>query len=561
MLDKRKTQIKSMNVKTFRSLNDVEISLGSRLTLIAGRNGTSKSTILGILAQICSFEKNYKTHEDSIREEVLKYKTIYEQDFFSEFKSHFRISKDYDTPENRYEVAFDINDAQEELDVKAMLQGTRRKDSLRLVLRKNQSIISNTSRNITHPSIFLSLERLLPISKREDNVVTHSSLTMEDQTFLINAHNRIFTTLSDYNNISSNLPEKAGIKSTVVTNDRYDVNSASSGEDNIGQILMALISFRKLKREWADYKGGLLLIDEIDASLFPRAQIELFDLFDKVSKELDLQIVFTTHSPTLISHAYEKWERNQKNAATKNNIAINYLTDSRGKIENKLNFTLSDIIADLNITGKTIEKRTKINCYYEDTEAYVMSNTLLKPVQKKLISSMTKVKLGCENYISLVSANVPEFKKMSLIVLDGDVKKSKIKNIKNIVLLPTDLPPDQLIYKYLNDLAPSDDFWENSHGYNKAVFRADKFYKDINEKVRFDKDKKKYVLKDKPTSDKACRLLFKDWFNYNYNLYFKKSEINPFIRWKKDNKDLVSKYQNDFDAAYISVFGSKNYLV
>lgn len=135
---------------------------------------------------------------------------------------------------------------------------------------------------------------------------------MEDQTFLINAHNRIFTTLSDYNNISSNLPEKAGIKSTVVTNDRYDVNSASSGEDNIGQILMALISFRKLKREWADYKGGLLLIDEIDASLFPRAQIELFDLFDKVSKELDLQIVFTTHSPTLISHAYEKWERNQK---------------------------------------------------------------------------------------------------------------------------------------------------------------------------------------------------------------------------------------------------------
>ncbi|MDB1660319.1 ATP-binding protein, partial [Enterococcus faecalis] len=399
----------------------MEISLGSRLTLIAGRNGTSKSTILGILAQICSFEKNYKTHEDSIREEVLKYKTIYEQDFFSEFKSHFRISKDYDTPENRYEVAFDINDAQEELDVKAMLQGTRRKDSLRLVLRKNQSIISNTSRNITHPSIFLSLERLLPISKREDNVVTHSSLTMEDQTFLINAHNRIFTTLSDYNNISSNLPEKAGIKSTVVTNDRYDVNSASSGEDNIGQILMALISFRKLKREWADYKGGLLLIDEIDASLFPRAQIELFDLFDKVSKELDLQIVFTTHSPTLISHAYEKWERNQKNAATKNNIAINYLTDSRGKIENKLNFTLSDIIADLNITGKTIEKRTKINCYYEDTEAYVMSNTLLKPVQKKLISSMTKVKLGCENYISLVSANVPEFKKMSLIVLDGDV--------------------------------------------------------------------------------------------------------------------------------------------
>lgn len=561
MLDKKKTQIKSMNIKAFRSLNDVEISLGSRLTLIAGRNGTSKSTILGILAQICSFEKNYKIYGNAVNEEILNYKTIYEQDFFSEFKSHFRISKKYDTPQNKYEVGFEINDAQEELDIKATLQGTRRKDNLRLVLRKNQSISTNTSRNITHPSIFLSLERLLPISKREVNVVTENSLSNEEQTFLINAHNRIFTTLSDYNNISSNLPEKAGIKSTVVTNDKYDVDSASSGEDNIGQILMALISFKKLKREWKDYKGGLLLIDEIDASLFPRAQIELFDLFDKVSKELDLQIVFTTHSPTLISHAYEKWEKSQKNATTKNNIAINYLTDSRGKIENKLNFTVSDIISDLNIIGKTIEKRVKINCYFEDTEAYFMSNTLLKPMQRKLISSMTKVKLGCENYISLVSANIPEFKKLSLIVLDGDVKKTKIKNMRNIVLLPTDLPPDQLLYKYLNDLDPSDSFWENSHAYNKAVFRADKFFKDINEKVKFDEDKNKFVLIDQPTHDKACRLLFKDWFNYNYNLYFKKSGINPFVRWKKDNKDLVLKYQNDFDTAYISVFGSNNYLV
>lgn len=561
MLDKTKTQINSMHVKEFRSLEDVDISLGSRLTLIAGRNGTSKSTILGILAQICSFEKNYKLIDDKVEDEELSYKTVYDQDFFSEFKSHFRISREYDIPENKYEVSFQINDAQEGLNVKATLQGTRRGRNLRLVLRKESTITSNKSRNITHPSIFLSLERLLPISKREQNVVSGISLTEEDKSFLINSHNRIFTTLDDYHNISSNLPEKAGIKSTVVTNDKYDVNSASSGEDNIGQILMSLISFRKLKREWQDYKGGLLLIDEIDASLFPRAQIELFDLFDKVARELNLQIVFTTHSPTIISHAYEKWEKNQKNASTKNNIAINYLTDSRGKIENKKNFTLSDIIADLNITGKTLEQRIKINCYFEDAEANFMSKSLLRPNQKNLISPMTGVKLGCENYLSLISANVPEFKKMALIVLDGDVDRAKVKNTKNIILLPTKLPPDQLLYKYLNDLDPSDDYWDNKHSYTKAVFRADTLYKDINEKTIYDEEKKKYILKVSSGSDKACRILFKDWYNKNYNLYFKKGGINPFMRWKKDNNKLVLEYQKHFDDAYISVFGSKNYLV
>lgn len=53
-----KTQVKSMHVENFRRLVDVPITVGSKITLIAGRNGTSKSTILGILAQIFSFEKN-----------------------------------------------------------------------------------------------------------------------------------------------------------------------------------------------------------------------------------------------------------------------------------------------------------------------------------------------------------------------------------------------------------------------------------------------------------------------------------------------------------------------
>ena len=41
---------KSLMINDFRQFNDMKISLGKKLTVIAGRNSTGKSTILGILA-------------------------------------------------------------------------------------------------------------------------------------------------------------------------------------------------------------------------------------------------------------------------------------------------------------------------------------------------------------------------------------------------------------------------------------------------------------------------------------------------------------------------------
>ncbi|GAA4785912.1 hypothetical protein GCM10023231_12260 [Olivibacter ginsenosidimutans] len=43
--------IKSVYVKKFRSFNDVSFQLGNNLTVIAGQNGTQKTTLLGILSQ------------------------------------------------------------------------------------------------------------------------------------------------------------------------------------------------------------------------------------------------------------------------------------------------------------------------------------------------------------------------------------------------------------------------------------------------------------------------------------------------------------------------------
>ncbi|EPJ9057222.1 AAA family ATPase, partial [Acinetobacter baumannii] len=53
------TQLKKIKVNHFRGLKNIEINLGDRLTVICGKNGTSKSTILGMIAQIFNFDKNH----------------------------------------------------------------------------------------------------------------------------------------------------------------------------------------------------------------------------------------------------------------------------------------------------------------------------------------------------------------------------------------------------------------------------------------------------------------------------------------------------------------------
>ena len=52
------TKLNKIQVTKFRGLKDVNIEFGSKLTVICGKNGTSKSTILGIVAQIFSFSKD-----------------------------------------------------------------------------------------------------------------------------------------------------------------------------------------------------------------------------------------------------------------------------------------------------------------------------------------------------------------------------------------------------------------------------------------------------------------------------------------------------------------------
>ncbi|HGH0864613.1 TPA: hypothetical protein ACJHIP_002429, partial [Staphylococcus pseudintermedius] len=234
---------------------------GRKLTVISGRNGTGKSSLLGLVSQFLSF-RNVKDRND------IDYKTLFNEDFESEFKNHLKISEKYDTPDKKYKINIFLEGKS-----KSYTLSTTKRDNnhIRFVLRGNED------RNFTWPSSYLDLRRLTPMVYRKEDEEEKLQLDGEDEKLLIEWTNSVIPKIEKSENISTNIPEK-DIKSAVVTGENYDIKSASSGEDNVGQILMTLLSFKKLKENYKAYNGGIVLIDELDATLFPKSQLKLLDL-------------------------------------------------------------------------------------------------------------------------------------------------------------------------------------------------------------------------------------------------------------------------------------------
>lgn len=97
-----------------------------------------------------------------------------------------------------------------------------------------------------------------------------------------------------------------------------------------------------MKEEYPDYKGGLLLIDEADAGLFPTAQVNLLKMLDRKCKSLNLQVVMTSHSPTLIEYAFEQGQKFRKKFKTV------YLSNTFGNVQVMQDWSWAQISADIN---------------------------------------------------------------------------------------------------------------------------------------------------------------------------------------------------------------------
>jgi len=464
------TKLRSLNVKSFRGLKDVDINFGERVTVICGKNGTSKSTILGIIAQIFSFTKDYSMDPP---DSLVEYRTLTNDAFKSQFSDHFRFSSKYDLPGTMdvhiklYDGAFD----KELNNLKLGLVNSSYHSKPRPVVRGNDALgAGNNSRNVTHPVIYLSLQRLLPITLRPEYGERDVAYVIGHKDEIMAMNRRLLI-----KNTGTTVTATTGtIDSLVVHGDNYDHESVSVGEDNVGQIIQAIFSFKRLKEDFPNYHGGILLIDEADAGLFPAAQVELINVFKKIARDYNLQIVMTSHSPILIEEVYKLSQVAEKDYSTI------YLTDTFGPIQSKTNLSWPEINADLMVDTIQVDPEAsfpKVNVYFEDNEAYLFFKQLVtERYINKILNPLKNINISCSTMLDLMARRIPEFVTKSIIVLDGDVSKDKSPNAKkakdekSLCLLPSTLPPDQLLFEFLYNLEPADEYWVKNKGFTKAVF-------------------------------------------------------------------------------------------
>lgn len=531
-----KTVLKKLHIRKFRALNDVQIEFGSALTVVCGKNGTSKSSILGIAAQIFSFERDYKSGSD------INFQTITGASFKSLPLEHFRFSSTFDVP-GSLDVSVELTDGYTDTEATAELELSRRLRRARPVLRKNSTATAteNSSRNFTHPVIFLSLKRLLPIAARDYQTESFDYLNNNTAKFLALTNELLNKTASIATGTAGS------INSAVAHGTNYDQESVSAGEDNVGQIALALMSFRKLKQEYQDYKGGLLLIDEADAGLFPAAQLKLIDVLERECRELNLQVVMTSHSPTLIEYTFDLSTRYPRKFKTI------YLSDTFGSVQAMHDMSWAMISADLHT--RTIATTSElalplINVYFEDQEGCDLFSTLMyRHPCKKYLNLLNEVSLGCSNYIQLASKGVPEFSKNSLICLDADVDERQIAQLQTIVRLPGELPPDQLIFQYLYNLPRSHAIWTNAHQFTRAVFtaRASQLIRELSiSGDTIDLGQLVATYRAREENNKKLRELFKAFYNnsdVNRFLRQRKPQSNPWHNWAKDHPTLRESFR------------------
>lgn len=506
-------KIKKVQIERFRGFKQQEFEIGECLTAIAGQNGTQKTTLLGILSQPFSISQKENP--------MFGEKPLCGGNFKSGFAEKFKLSNKYDIPKS-HEWTLHISNDEEPFTIESI----KRDDSGSIRFwRKGDK--TKGSGYLPLPVIYLSLSRLLPIGEDPKIAIGSLELTQEEITFCISWYKKILIILDDIKD--SNYLESNSKNTLGINTEYYDWMQNSAGQDNLGKILLAILSFKRLKEKYLnDYKGGILVIDELEATLYPASQEKLIDALNKFSSDYDLQIIFTTHSLEIINYL------DNKPAKQKEKNKIIFLRKYNSDIRVVENCSYDDIICNLNVINSKNKIEEKLVIFSEDDEARCFIKQILgASITKKL--NFIDCNLGADNLVNIAMNKVPGFNSPeSIIILDGD-KKMK-RRIKNFMSLPGNNSPERLLAEYLFELSDDDCLWDKvNNNYTKQVCFRDYSF----EEIKKDRDKAKKWFQDlkKNTGRNAHKV------------------INP---WIVTHQDEINNFINEFVEIYNNIAIIKN---
>lgn len=467
------TRVVCLKIDTFRQFRDITIPFGDSVTLIAGQNGTSKSTLLGMLAQPFSFgvargatakkpdKSRYTENYHGLG--LHEFMDLTGKPFMYDCDDVFRLSKEFDFGKKyQYETELSLPaNAGTNLPNNCLLTKSRdRKDKdskdritgMRFVTGPGASHKPGEG-NFPHPVIYLGLNRLWPLAVTKNCTFSGDALSDEDRKWYVEEYNKILC-LDENDNSAKFMDTTEKRKFITPESSNYDGESCSAGQDNLSQLLTAILSFRGLKKKLVDrYQGGMLLIDELDATLHAFAQDKLLGLLCEESNKLGLQIIATSHSLRLLEKAYH--------SKLKKDVEILYLANSDGAIVRQEFSTYQEISDHLKVEATPPQKKPrKVSVVFEDDEGKCLFQQICGSKLRNYISSTNTNTFGAGYLKNLadISKKLPELQNV-IFVPDGDIAKTWTNPPKNLLALPGDKRPETLVYRHLFSMKDSDPFW------------------------------------------------------------------------------------------------------
>jgi len=521
--------IKHIRIDDFRNLKVIDFNLGQYTTTISGHNATGKSTLLALLGH-CA--------------ELRVYKPIIKSQFRCEWNEIIKSSEKNDIRSpNIGNISFiDLDTDGTEMAVETLNYRTTwqmHRDKKRFRLLPVRTINgSKSSHKVTWPTLYLGLSRLYPVGESNEIKIEKKDLsTWSDE--LKKAYHSILhqdeALIQRFESIS--ISETGRKKAVGLETNEYDAQCNSAGQDNLGQIILAILSFQYLKDKMgSSWIGGLLLIDELDATLHPSSQVKLYDYICKKARGIGIQVAFTTHSLSLIEAICMRTKNNVGDGF--NGHELIYLTSANGPVIKLPNPSYESIHYDLTVTMRSSEQWRRITVYAEDDEARWFLDRLIPEFSNRIKCPL--IKLGSSQLLLLMKHDYHHFK-THIILLDGDVSAQEIGHlttslgrnaIPNIVRLPGVVSPEQLLFDYYLGLDAYHPLLSDpeliSDGITKRIVRE-------------------ALLSDGEIGEKTKREVYKEQFNKFLSLMEK---IYPY--WVADNKDIVEA----FTIAFVSGFNS-----
>lgn len=412
--------IRGIQIECFRSLKGQSLVLGKQITVLSGRNGTMKTSLMGLLAHPFTSDA----------------KDVFGANLKTTLQEVFKLSPDFDKEDYKYHLVVETeSDAVlcEPVYIYRVQENTNR----------HRVVVSGAEKgdgNFLYNTSFLNLKRLFPLvdTKAQPTTDISVSLSVSEVADLKDFYETVFPS-SEY---EAFIPvHQNNVKTTFALSGdsaKYDWQSISSGEDNLGAIFNRLLGFQRSLKAGQRFGNGILCIDEFESSLHPVAQLRLMDYLYRWSEKYKVQIVISTHSLHLIQHLYLKHAPN----LSAKRIVINFVSKSTASDNNypilqNPPYELAYKELTLSIPAKMAEAR-KVKIFCEDEYAIHFAKRLIKSQDiLKLVDfhSSLAPDLGMAgtswSVLRKLCSDFPLLLKGSLALFDADVTTSDLEKIRD----------------------------------------------------------------------------------------------------------------------------------